>query len=291
MQNQEFQFTRGRGLVWVCDIEGSSKFLNDNDTAAAIEEFLPRFHWIARIVVQEAQGQFIKWTGDGFLAWFPLELHRDLGEKAAIIFDMIWHLTILCNVTGLDVDSKRKFRIRHGVALEHDALITHIIQDGSETLDLIGRAVVLAFRLSGIKAAFPSIVTQREIIGASKKHTNAKIHFKKLKLDADERLKYFKGERWGLSTLYASVDRQPRRRGFKSTTRQIRKVISEAEKGKPIKKPSSDIADSFFFKIADGPVWSRNSANEYFRYLKEDLLGNLKSGLTLLEKMRIIQKE
>jgi hypothetical protein len=30
---ENFEFVRSRGLVWVCDLVGSSKFLNDNKTA------------------------------------------------------------------------------------------------------------------------------------------------------------------------------------------------------------------------------------------------------------------
>jgi class 3 adenylate cyclase len=71
MTSREFTFQRGRGLVWVCDLEGSTKLLNDNGAVTAIEDFLPRFHWLARAVVDAFGGQFIKWNGDGFLAWFP----------------------------------------------------------------------------------------------------------------------------------------------------------------------------------------------------------------------------
>src|SRR3954452_7105082 len=43
MKSEEnFQFERARGIVWVCDIANSTKLLNDNKTAGLIEEFLPR---------------------------------------------------------------------------------------------------------------------------------------------------------------------------------------------------------------------------------------------------------
>jgi len=34
------------------------------------------------MVVESAGGRFIKWTGDGFLAWFETPLHRELGKVA-----------------------------------------------------------------------------------------------------------------------------------------------------------------------------------------------------------------
>ena len=155
-----FSFDRDRGMVWVRDIENSSKFLNDNDSALAIEEYLPRLHWLGRIAIHAAGGHFIKWTGDGFLGWFPIALHRDLGAQADKVLQVIWHLTVLNNVTRLGVDTGPKLRLRHGLAMEHDALITTVVDSNGRNLDLIGRSVVLAFRLASIKTDFPNIVTQ-----------------------------------------------------------------------------------------------------------------------------------
>jgi class 3 adenylate cyclase len=67
---ESFEFERSRGIVWVCDLSKSSTFLNDNDTASALESFLPRLYWASAMTVEAAGGRFIKWTGDGFLAWF-----------------------------------------------------------------------------------------------------------------------------------------------------------------------------------------------------------------------------
>jgi class 3 adenylate cyclase len=75
---KEFKFSRSRGIVWVCDIVNSSKYLNDNESADDLEEFLQRSYWAAAIIVEAAGGGFIKWTGDGFLAWLETPLHREL---------------------------------------------------------------------------------------------------------------------------------------------------------------------------------------------------------------------
>src|SRR5918911_1177387 len=159
---KKFAFERSRGIIWVCDLADSSKYLNDNQTADDLETFLPRLYWIASMIVDAAGGKFIKWTGDGFIAWFEMLLHRMLGEKATIVFGAATQLTLIVNVTQLGLKPKRKFKIRHGVSYEQDALLIKISHEGGvESLDLIGRAVVLAFRLSGIPAKFPSIVTQK----------------------------------------------------------------------------------------------------------------------------------
>ena len=95
-------------------------------------------------MVEAAGGEFIKWTGDGFLAWFDVPLHRDLKKIASTVFEAAFHLTLFVNITQLGVASVKKFKLRHGVAYEKDALVTTIkSEDGATLTDLIGRDVVL----------------------------------------------------------------------------------------------------------------------------------------------------
>src|SRR6266568_880871 len=75
----KFEARRSRGIVWVCDIESSSKYLNSNESAEALELFLQRFLFLSLIFVEAAGGGFIKWMGDGFLAGLkpPLLAHSE----------------------------------------------------------------------------------------------------------------------------------------------------------------------------------------------------------------------
>src|SRR6266568_5905844 len=109
----KFEARRSRGIVWVCDIESSSKYLNSNESAEALELFLQRFLFLSLIFVEAAGGGFIKWTGDGFLAWFETPLHRDLGRTVCGCLEAVWHLTVMVNVTQLGLAPKRRFKIRH----------------------------------------------------------------------------------------------------------------------------------------------------------------------------------
>src|SRR5271157_2814771 len=206
MHPESFQFGRSRGIVWVADLVGSSQHLNSQESVDAFEEFLPRLYWMSSLVVEAAGGRFIKWTGDGFLAWFETPLHREIGKKAADVFEALWHLTVMVNVTQLGVKSPRKFRIRHGVSYEQDALTTRITYPGGfELLDLTGRAVVLAFRLSGIAVEFPGVVTEKSLVDASREWSRETITFAKWDPGAEEKGKYFKGETWGTRSIYASA--------------------------------------------------------------------------------------
>src|SRR5437879_6459707 len=108
--NVDFAFARARGVVWVCDVARSTSVLNDDASVDALEEFLPRLYWTALQAVHAAGGVFVKWTGDGFLAWFETELERTLGKQAQAIFTTAWHLTFLINVTSLGVRVPKRMR-------------------------------------------------------------------------------------------------------------------------------------------------------------------------------------
>lgn len=270
----------------MCDLSNSSQYLNDNATAAAIEAFIPRLHWTARAVVAAAGGHFIKWTGDGFLAWFPVELHRNVGRHTVAVFNAAYHLTLLINVTGLKVETEKKFGIRHGITLEHDALVTRMQDDQSESVDLLGRAVVLAFRLSAVKARFPGIVTQQELVYAAREAGYA-LDFQRWQLKPDERLKYFSGEKWGTTSLYWSTDSKPRAKTLTGIVRMAKKAIAKATEPRP---PDARTDDEYQFALAfanqmlNGPAWSKATIKEYQRFTREDLLGVLTNMIPILEK-------
>ena len=281
MKETKFSFERGRGVVWVCDVANSSKYLNDDESVMAMEGFLPRLHWMGKLAVNAAGGQFVKWTGDGFLGWFPTELHRELGSQSAKVMEIIWHLTLMNNVTKLGIEEGNPFQLRHGLTIEHDALITNISDEQGEFLDLIGRSVVLSFRLSGIKAGFPGIVTHKEVVEAISNKI-PQINFKKLNLSAEEKLKYFKGERWGTNNLWVSANRKPRIRSLNSLLRRSKKAIATAEGEGPIPKDINTILQ-FITALKAGPDWAKGIYQDYLNFVREDLLEPLKGLVDELE--------
>lgn len=283
VEETRFTFDRGRGVVWVCDIQDSSKMLNDNESALAFEEYLQRLHWLGRMAIGAAGGHFIKWTGDGFLGWFPLALQRDLGTQAANVLQAIWHLSLINNVTRLGVNTNAKLRLRHGLTMEHDALITTVSDEHGTNLDLLGRSVVLAFRLAGIKTSFPNIVTQREIVEESSGNEVARVEFKRLHLSADDRLRYFKGERFGTATLYKSTERKYRTKSRTSLLSMIRDTISDVENPATDSTPVDTTTWSLVCHLQSGPQWTREVLKSYVSFLREDLLGALKSAASALE--------
>ena len=275
-----FRFERQRGVVWVCDFAGSSQYLNNDLTADALEEFLPRLHWVSRMAVNAAGGKFVKWTGDGFLAWFETPLQRNAARQAADVFEAAWNLTILVNVTNLGIRTESTFRIRHGVTYEADALVTTLDYSGIEFSDLIGRSVVLAFRLSGIRAAFPCIVTQKDLVVPNRKELARLANFKSRKFTPEERQRYFKGEPWGTSGIYVSADRRPRARSTKAVLAQVKKAISKAK----TQPKEISFSTRFINSMISGPTWCSIVIAEYARFIRDDLLGSLESLVPLLEK-------
>lgn len=276
MRETSFTFERGRGVVWVCDIHNSSKILNNDESVEAIEEYFQRLHWLGRVAANAAGGQFVKWTGDGFLGWFPTELHRDIGPQAASVIDIIWQLTLVNNVTGLGIEAKPKFRLKHGLTVEHDAYLTMVSDENGQHFDLMGRAVVLAFRLAGMKVTFPSIVTQRELVEAALGEGNSRVRFKKISMSTVERQKYFKGDKRAATNLYASAERNPRPRSMNSLLRSIQKTIAEAEKPQTVQDETDPIIRRFMEDLLAGPTWTQEVFMNYIKFLREDMLGTLK---------------
>ena len=170
------------------------------------------------------------------------------------------------------------------MTIEHDALVTQVRDGDDEYRDLLGRAVVLAFRLSGAPASFPGVVTQKEVLDAAKSHQKIPFGFKRWKLKEEERLKYFKGERWGTGSVYVSAETAPRARKLETVIASAKKAIERAP------NPAQEVTDSqaraqkFLGMLLEGPEWSRDASTDYVRFVREGMLGSVESIVRKLER-------
>lgn len=236
-------------------------------------------------MVEAANGKFVKWTGDGFLAWLETPLHRELGARVNKIFMAAWQLSFLINVTQLGLDPARKFQIRHGITYEQDASVTTITHPGGyQSFDLVGRAVVLAFRLSGIQSDFPSIITQRELVQTSRVEGSIPIAFKKWLPGGEEKLRYFKGESWGLNSIYRSGSVRKKATSLSATIKKTKKTILKAESYRPEDENATGIVAHFIAQMETGPDWCKEVVNDLLRFIREDLLGTLKETISMIKE-------
>lgn len=276
---------RDRGVLWVCDISHSSAYINSDELAEHIEEFLPRLHWVSSLAVQAVQGELIQWTGDGFIAWFPLEVERQLGRTCNRILEAIWHFTAFVNVTQLCVDSPRPFRIRHGLTYEPDALVTMTThQDGHVSKIISGRNVVLAFRLAGVEADFPNVATQQKIEQALSARTRNLMSLKRWTLSEDQLLKYFKGERMGTTSLYVSGRPKVGQSRADTWISRAERLLARAESGRGRAPVDSTFVDNFFPALTRSPGqdWCEESLDIYLRFLGESMPGSLRKVLEVI---------
>jgi class 3 adenylate cyclase len=272
---EKLNFDRSRGIVWVCDVIGSSKYLNQNETAGELEEFLSRLYWLSMQAVKAAEGRFIKWTGDGFLAWFETPLHRDVETKAGTVFLAATQLSILVAMMQLGLTPKVKFTIRHSITLEHDALITKIEHhDGHVSVDIIGRAVVLAFRLCGVKSGFPRIITQGDLVRKSNRNQIGQFRFTPVTFKPEDYLRYFKGEKWGTDSIYkACKSRWTKReiagvRAFTSNLATPQNINPNMLSGLGI---DLNFIVNFINYMNAGPEWSKGVLKGYFDFLMAEV--------------------
>ncbi len=294
MKNEDkdtFSFERKRGIIWVCDVENSSKLINDDDTVDSIEAFLPRLYWISKQVVESANGLFIKWTGDGFLAWFECTLHRERGKIAAMVFNACWHLTYLINITQLKVKTKKNIGIRHGVTYEQDALFMKITQNNENVkLDLLGRAVVLAFRLSGIEVNFPRIVTQGDLAKLSKKKTSFEHSFEKINFTEEQILKYFKGDKISTRNIWGSSQTRKKTYSKQSIKNQIKNTISKVEENGINDESYVNFITTMLNRLSEGPEWAKDVLNDLINFTRTELYEPLKEFLSYTNKLEEMKK-
>jgi hypothetical protein len=219
------------------------------------------------MAVEAAGGQFIKWTGDGFLAWFETPLHRLIPENISNVFRAAYLMTTLVNITQLGMKPKR-FQIKHGICFEHDALLIKITHSDHQSVDLIGRAVVLAFRLSGLPSGFPCIATQKDLVAASLAPVG--YSWAKKTLSAEERLKYFKGESWGTTSIYVSKNEIKKRPTSKrSVVKSIKKAVSRFETISSEDLDEHSFTAKFIVKMLNGPEWCDEAIKQYTDYTVE----------------------
>lgn len=251
----------------------------------ALEQFLPRLFWAGSNLVETVGGKFIKATGDGFMAWFEVPLHRNLGHTVSAIFAAIWHFSFMVNVTQLGIESDAKYRIRNAVTLEHDALLLHLTDgSGHTSLDVLGRAVVLAFRLTAITADFPHLVTVDELFKMNGKNSKFD-HLKKKKLSRTDLNKFFKGENWGTGGIYVSSKRKQPKVSREQLQHNIEATILQAETGKGLSTtPADDLILEFNSKMLAGPEWAKQVVTKQHEFARDQLLGNLKKLLPMLKE-------
>jgi class 3 adenylate cyclase len=264
-------------LLWVCDVEGSTKALNDRARVDGAERFIQRLYWMSTRLMRSTGAAVSKWTGDGFLAAYEVPLDRDLGAAALKAVEAAWHLTFLNNVTYFGLGPETKFRLRHGIAFEPDAIVINAGATPRDA-DVIGRGVVFATRLSGIPSPFPGVVVERRLAAAAQLDGCAH-HFGRRRVNADEVLRYFKGERRGCSDVFEIVGSPRRRRTTRSAVKSLKRAIHSAEHG----PPPAPWLDEFIQSMQAGPVWAQKVNEELFRFVGRELLGASKAIVATIE--------
>lgn len=240
-----------------------------------MEQFLPRLDFVGKAVAEAADARYVKWTGDGFLVWSETPLYRQLDERAFVLLNAAWWLSFIVNVTQLGVSPKRRFQVRHGIAYEHDALILRLKNAGDrDSFDLLGRGVVLAFRFAGIPTAFPAVVTQSDVVKAASAYGPIQTQYGRIRFSREDVLRYFKGERCGTGTVYASVDKSRRALSPTTLVRKNRRLLASISR-------SMEGGDAAAFgprgldfarlvaALQAGPLWSQEVYERYHRFMHE----------------------
>lgn len=263
---------RVRGLVWVCDIQDSTAYLNSDEKVDPFEQYIERFYYLTCQIADAAGAVMYKWTGDGFIAWFDCELDRHLDSIAATVLEAAWQLSFLNNVTQFGIEFKKRVKIRHGITYEKDGLKIDITNnDGTVTSDYIGRDVVLAFRIAGIAADFPSIISTNEVVEREKVQELSYLKFEKMDISDEQINKYFKGERRQSNNLYGTSKkiRQNVNGSVETTINTINKVTANIKPKEP-----SEFSKKYYECFESGPQWVQDLGAKLVGFIKKELVGS-----------------
>lgn len=283
----DFAFERGRGIVWVSDLAASSALLNSDSAVEDFERFLPRFYWFSDALLSAAGGRVVKWTGDGFLGWIPLRLDREKPGAARAAYTLAWHLTVLVNVTQMGLDPTRRFRLRHGVTYEPDGLLLTRHSESGVERDVIGRDVVLAFRLAGVPSEFPFIVTPFQLAQLAGPHGSIAT-FEEWEPSEEEILTFFKGEDRGAGRLARSTKpvRPLAHDEARADAQRVVRALHESE-------PDEELVQVFMGlqeRVAEGPGWAEEVLKSYLAWLREDVVAPLVDFVQLMKKWQADDK-
>ena len=180
------------------------------------------------------------------------------------------------------VKPQSKFGIRHGITYEKDGLLFEIQEHGNNhSLDLIGRAVVLAFRLSGIQAKFPSIVTEKEIISENSSYCK----FINWNPTENDILKFFKGEKLGIEEIMISSDKveENNSENIEHLKKRLNNLINEVDNNISTDKEVEESLLKFLELMKSGPDWCNNVINLELEFNKK-MLETLKETKTFFNK-------
>jgi hypothetical protein len=179
----------------------------------------------------------------------------------------------------LGLTPKDKFIIKHSITFEHDALITKVEHpDGHESLDIIGRAVVLAFRLSGVKSVYPHIITQGSLVPKSRGNQIKVFDFKPVTFKQIDYLRYFKGEKWGTDSIYAVSKSRWTKKSI-AGAKDLHSILSAPQNMRPHMLSDFGITpgliatfDNVVNYMRSGPDWSKGLLTGFIGYFYQEML-------------------
>ena len=168
------------------------------------------------------------------------------------------HLTFMNNFTKMDTKINEGVLLRHGIAFEEDALITTINSDDMKGTDILGRNVVLAFRLSSFEHLFPNISIHGDLVSDGLKYYDS---LKKLDLTDEQIAKIFKGQKYQTDNLYQlDISNSYKKHKNEPLKEKLESLINDLEKPEITEKKRKDY--SFYERLDNlllaGPVWAKN---------------------------------
>jgi len=144
--------------------------------------------------------------------------------------------------------------------------------------------------MSGIKASFPNIVTQRELVKARAPYRQNGTAFHRRIITKEEKLRFFKGQGWQTDQVFASIHAKGRPASIASITNLAKKVIAKTE-GASAPRGEDSFGIQFLRNMKAGPSWCRTVMSKEVEFLRDGFIGPLKKLIPTLEKLKLQERE
>lgn len=152
-------------LVLTGDLRGFSRNYNRNPTI--YKEFLRRFYTFTSSCIESAGGDLVKFTGDGFLALWPL--HDSDFRKNSKICEIVevtaFSLSGMIKISELDLEIESETFLRQGITIEENATeVEYGSPESNFEYDYLGTMINLSFFIPKIPEVWPYMAVHKDFI-------------------------------------------------------------------------------------------------------------------------------
>jgi Adenylate cyclase, family 3 (some proteins contain HAMP domain) len=291
MNFDKIKTTQSQVIALAGDLSGFS-FSYSKGNIILVNEFIKRFYYLVNKLISFSGGEVVKFTGDGFLAIWPLtKSNFDKNYHIAKIVETVAQkLSRLIRWTKLDMQITEQLTLRQGLTVEHNAINVKFLSKQECTNDYLGEMINFAFRIQNLANNYPYVCIHKNFLDLLPKEILK--NYKPIDVSDSDLVKIFKGLHIDKSKIYTitSLSEETLNRIYEDMCNNISQGISDAEFAKSkvieaeylVENPNQKVVtqiniknkleSAFYSQInilrKEGPKWVSNCFFKEWAFIK-----------------------